>query len=362
MANIEISDKVLNSYTDAMKEFANNKFNSPAKSEVQIEIKSEPKIEVNNHESIKSVDDSSISSSSSESPEGSSSSVSGSESEDSSISSESSSSSLSTFEDAQRTKGWVPKHEFKGDPETWVDAKEFARVGSIFKRMKEQGEELRVMKDMLRKTTEHLTNTQKVAYERAIKDLETRKFKAVETADTDQFRSLEAETKNLHDQMEKDPLIHSNIEVAPVVDSKPKLSDAQQKTASEFAEKHKFWLTGQDKESDQMRKDCDFIDKALTQRALSQGMSIESIDPKHHFKMIESQLQTLYPHKFTNPARNAPSAVVKSTATKENLASSLVSKLDPMQREIGEFIAKSSKGKYSLEKYADDLQKQGKLK
>ena len=42
------------------------------------------------------------------------------------------------YEDKARATGWRPLEEFEGDPETWVDAKEFLGRAPLFDKIKHQ--------------------------------------------------------------------------------------------------------------------------------------------------------------------------------------------------------------------------------
>ena len=39
--------------------------------------------------------------------------------------------------------GWVPKEEFQGDEHKWVEAGEFLRRGELFKKIEDQGKQLK---------------------------------------------------------------------------------------------------------------------------------------------------------------------------------------------------------------------------
>ena len=82
-----------------------------------------------------------------------------------------------------REQGWVPKEEWKGDPEDWRGAKEFNERGELFTRIKDQSRQLAEH----RKALEFLTAQQQIQYQRgfqnAVKELQAQRAQAIDEGD-----------------------------------------------------------------------------------------------------------------------------------------------------------------------------------
>ena len=68
---------------------------------------------------------------------------------------------ISPEEERARSGGWVPKTEWKGDPNEWRSAKEFNERGEIFATMRD----LRKQNSEVKQALQFLTNQQKAQYD-----------------------------------------------------------------------------------------------------------------------------------------------------------------------------------------------------
>ena len=46
-------------------------------------------------------------------------------------------------------QGWIPKEEFDGDPEAFIDAAEFVRRGELFEKIEKQSKQLKAVREAL---------------------------------------------------------------------------------------------------------------------------------------------------------------------------------------------------------------------
>ena len=90
---------------------------------------------------------------------------------------------LSDDEVQAQESGWVPKDQWKGDPEAWRPAKEFNERGELFTRIKQQSKDIQE----LRQAMSFLTNQQKKqyvsGYQDAINELKGKRNQALEEGD-----------------------------------------------------------------------------------------------------------------------------------------------------------------------------------
>jgi len=88
------------------------------------------------------------------------------------------------------TEGWVPKEDFKGDEDSWVEAKEFVFRGELMDRIKKQSgvinslsDQTKDLKDALKVLGEHNKKLANVEYKKAIATLKKEKVDALEERD-----------------------------------------------------------------------------------------------------------------------------------------------------------------------------------
>ena len=108
----------------------------------------------------------------------------------------------SPIEATAKEKGWVPKEEFKGDPETWVEAKEFVAREPLYKALHQANRKIKKMEDTLDRFKEHYTKVEVAAKEKAIKELQAQLEVASEERDIkaalqikDKIDTIQKETK-----------------------------------------------------------------------------------------------------------------------------------------------------------------------
>src|ERR1700758_5180010 len=77
------------------------------------------------------------------------------------------------------SQGWVPKEEFSGDPEKFVDAGEFLRRGELFRKIESQSKEMKDMRKALQELAKHNSQIRDVEYKRALETLKAEKKAAL---------------------------------------------------------------------------------------------------------------------------------------------------------------------------------------
>lgn len=121
---------------------------------------------------------------------------------------------LPAYEAEARAEGWKPLDEWDGDPDDWVDAKEFNFRGKLMKRIQQQSSDLNSVKkeneevkNALRALGEHNKKIAEQEYKRALKDLKQRKLDALEDDDhrtvleiDEQIEDLQTSQKELENE------------------------------------------------------------------------------------------------------------------------------------------------------------------
>ena len=92
---------------------------------------------------------------------------------------------FSPVQEQALAQGWVPKEEYKGDPEKWVEAAEFLRRGELFAKIEHQNRELKDVKRALQEITKLHSQVREIEYKRALDTLKAQKKTALEEGDAD---------------------------------------------------------------------------------------------------------------------------------------------------------------------------------
>jgi hypothetical protein len=120
-----------------------------------------------------------------------------------------------------RKLGWVPKAEWKGDPNNWMDPETFNKKrGDELSQLRLQNREMQRTLDDFK---EYNRTREERAYKRAMKDLKARKMAAVKDGDEEAYQEIEAEESELKKDFEAEPAKKAppkkdEVEVPPEVD------------------------------------------------------------------------------------------------------------------------------------------------
>lgn len=191
-------------------------------------------------------------------------------------------------EQEARAMGWVPKEDFRGDPQRWRPAEEFVERGkNIMPVLRENNERLTGkiadMERTMKEFAEYHSKTEQRAYERAIKEIKTKQREAVRNADEEAFQAAEQEMDELAKQAPQAPQPQQSVEPDPA-----------------FLAWHKDnpWY-GKDTELSDFAEDLAF---GMQQR----GKTVD-------LDKVTERVKAAYPHKFLNPRREQPGAVEGAT-------------------------------------------------
>jgi len=183
-----------------------------------------------------------------------------------------------------RAQGWVPKDEFRGGEDKWIDAKSFVERGeTIVPIMRERNEhlekEIREMKESFKEFSEFHRQTEERTYQKALKEIEERKLAAVEMANKVEYESAEAERVEL-EKSKPAPKVEKTYEP-------PEWREFKTTNA---------WYG---------------VDQELTAEADALGGAYSKQDIPY-YKMLEKVQETIkkmHPEKFTNVRRERISSV-----------------------------------------------------
>lgn len=187
-----------------------------------------------------------------------------------------------------RAAGWVPKEEYHGDENKWVDADEFVRRGPLFEKINVQSRELKEVKKALDQLKAHHATVEATAYKKALADLKAEKREAFIDGDPDKIIDIDERIADLKAQEQK-ALQTRDQEVAQNV-------EAQMNPEFVAWTNRNSWYTN----NGPMRAYADRLGVELA----ANGMT-----PSEVLKKVEVQIKEEFPHKFRNPNRDKATPV-----------------------------------------------------
>ena len=182
--------------------------------------------------------------------------------------------------------GWVPKEEFQGDEHKWVEAGEFLRRGELFKKIEDQGKQLKDVRSALNEMKKLNSQIQEVEYKRALDTLKAQKKAALEDGDADAVIAAEDRIDMVKEQQKE------MQRQSPV---------AQSDEGSEHPEfvawtEQNNWY----KSSTPMKAFAD---------ALGQELARAGNSPSEVLKKVAVEVRKEFPNKFRNPNQDKAGAV-----------------------------------------------------
>ena len=215
-------------------------------------------------------------------------------------------------EERAKTMGWVPKDDFKGDPERWTSAEDYVdKADNIMPIMRAQNkkyeEQLKNQSSVLESTKAELASMKKTVdsivrvntkvsereYERALETIRNEQAVAIENNDGDKFKELEAD---------KDKLIENKPEKIVVEESKPDGNPA----FDEWVVKNDWYNT-----DTELREYSDYM-ATVVSKANPQLYGADLFDT------VKDRVKATFPSKFENPNRQEPGAVDGGTNQGQN--------------------------------------------
>lgn len=191
------------------------------------------------------------------------------------------------IEEKARAQGWRPPEEFDEEGKEAVSAGEFLRRGEYFARMDRMSNEIRGLKKQLDKERQR-------GYDQALRDVEVQRREAIELGDYAAFEDLDAKYNNLRQEraeIERD--MHQNV-------------GEPTRDAIEFQDRNGDWFNANTPENQSMVTQAIKIEEYYVQSKpyLTEGQRLA---------LVEKEMKDLYPHRFKNQMKKAPSKVEVAT-------------------------------------------------
>lgn len=234
---------------------------------------------------------------------------------------------LSPVQEQALSQGWVPKDEYKGDPEKWVEAAEFLRRGELFAKIEHQNRELKDVKRALHEIGKMHAQVKEIEYKRALDTLRAQKKVALEEGDADAVIAAEE-------------AIDAVKEHQRAVINEPQVQES--------GELHPEFMEWKSKNS-WYENDPDLNAWA---NGLAPSLQAQGLTPSQILVKLGQDVKTKFPNKFQNPRQSRPSPVEGGGRSG---ASSSTFVLTPEERRIMQTLVRQEV--MTEEKYIADLKK-----
>jgi hypothetical protein len=185
--------------------------------------------------------------------------------------------------------GWTPKDQFKGDPDKWRPADEFVERGEnmlplLRSQVKRQERQISELTATVKDFTEHLSKTEKRAYDKALADLKEARAAAIKAGDGETFDKVDEAIVELRDKIK--------------TQEAPKQQDGAipEKDFNEWLSRNR-WA-----EEEEMQDIGVGIRKTLHKQH-PDATPLELLD------LVTKEVKRRFPEKFENPRRNTAAAV-----------------------------------------------------
>lgn len=242
--------------------------------------------------------------------------------------------------------GWVPKAEWKGDPDEWVPAKVFNLKGELFGRIAKDKATIAELRQAVDALVEHNKKIDEVAYKRAISDLKRNKQAALEEGDTKAVMEIDDQLEELredHSKQVQELEQKTKAQVAPV-----------NPTFEAWHANNQWYL--QDRVLTEYAND---IAQAMFSEAQQAG---KTVDAGKLYNEVTRKIRQKFPEKFetrsptrmrTDPVSTSDEVVSEKPHTSGNTLRE--SDLTEDQRRIMNNIIKSSGGKMTKKEYLEQI-------
>lgn len=236
-----------------------------------------------------------------------------------------------TFSDKAKEKGWKPLEEYDGDPDEWVDAKEFCQRAPLYDRLKNQNKKLKEQEKALRDMGSHIDKVSQAAYNRAISDLQKEKREAVSVADVDRVEEIDKEIQEIKQEM-----------VPP-------------KQQPGIAPEIVAWTS--DKENQWFNEDAERREFAIAYQQ-AQLQTHPDMDIETSLKNVNKAVRKAFPEKFSNPARST-AAVVETAVSRTDPGKKVYSYKDLSEEQRSVAARFDRMGIMSKDEYVKQLAENG---
>jgi hypothetical protein len=196
--------------------------------------------------------------------------------------------------------GWKPLDQYDGDPDRWVDAKEFIGRAPLYEQNHKLKKEIADLKNIVHEVKGHISKVSEAAYNKAVADLQAQRDDAIDAGDKNQVKEIDKALKEAE-----------SIK-APVTDTHPDIKSWENENGSWF-----------------------YADKEISGFGLAFAQNYLAGKPndfKGAMEAMEQAIKRAYPEKFEDKRKQPPAVEGGSRGTGKKTFTK--SDLDDEQRKV----------------------------
>jgi hypothetical protein len=257
----------------------------------------------------------------------------------------------SDAEQRARSGGWVPKEEWDGNEDDWVDYREFNLRGELMERIQHQTRQLKRnnktiddLKNAIKALGEHNSKIAEVQYNRALHVLKAERATALTEGNAERVAEIEDNLEKLNEAKENSKL-EFNLDEEPTEEP-------------EINEQFRQWV--QKPSNSWYGRD---IPMTATADALSVKFAQEKdgkFSPTELLEFVDKAIRKEFPHKFKTGAPRVSESDASGTARVVRGRKFSARDLNDEQRSIGKRFVDS--GAFSnIQEYVDQLAELGEI-
>lgn len=187
-----------------------------------------------------------------------------------------------------RSAGWVPKDEYHGDENKWVDADEFVRRGPLFEKINSTTRELKEVRKALDQLKVHHASVKETAFKEALETLKKQKKEAFVDGDPDKIVEIDDRIAEVKDEQRK--FVQTRAQ------------EVAYEATAEIHPEFQAWTNRNP-----------WYNSSGPMKAFADALGIElratGLSPSDVLKRVEIQIKEEFPNKFRNSNRDKPGAV-----------------------------------------------------
>jgi len=238
---------------------------------------------------------------------------------------------LSRVQEEAISQGWVPRDEFQGEDDEFIDAAEFVRRGELFRKIESQSKQLKEQNRAIKALADHNARIAEIEYKRAVAELKAQKKEALSEGDAERVVEID--------------------EQIDLVKEQQRIQQAQQiqNVVPEVHPEFTNWVSKNPwyESNPEMRKFADRLGAVLA----------GEMAPQDVLKEVEKEVKSRFKDKFTNPNRAKASAV--EAPSRNGRASDAEPELSDVEKQVMKTLVDG--GHITREEYLKQLKavKQG---
>jgi hypothetical protein len=201
---------------------------------------------------------------------------------------------LSPLEQQAVQQGWVPKDEWKGDPDDWTPAKQFVKYGDLETELKRQKKETTHLNKVVSKMKDFYTSVKEDAKREVIDSLKRSKREAIADRDYEEVARIDGQIEDAEQSLHR-AFVKGDAEVQKVAQEAP----APHPEFEPWNEKNRWYKIGGTDEASQ------FADTL----ALGYGAANPTKSYTEVLDHVTKVVKKTYPELFEPATRTRPAAV-----------------------------------------------------